>query len=203
MEVHRGNFSERLPTILKRIADSDFIAFDLELSGIPNQRRRQTRNTSSKATLQQRYAEIKDAAEKYQILQVGLTCVEQDPENGRYLVRPMNFHLSPLMPEEMGERDFTFSSGAVGFLLNNAYRIQDPFEIGIPYLTRKETAVAEQQARMKNDKSGIPDIVLAESDNPAKDFVERVTQEIKTWKETKKVGRAWLRISCAIGFLGG
>lgn len=189
MDVDQGNFSHMLPTILKRIADSDFVAIDLELSGIPYQRRNRTQKNTGQANLQDRYAELKGAAEKYQILQFGLTCVEKDSDNGRYVVRPFNFNLSPLIPEHLGERDFTYSSGAVEFLISNGYRMQAPFEKGIPYLTRQETATAEEQARRRSDRSNIPDIVLAESDTQSKDFLERVTQEIKTWKETKKVGR--------------
>ena len=191
MDIDRTNFPHTLPTILKRIADSHFIAIDLELSGIPDRNHRRLQNKNGKANLEERYAEIKDAAEKYHILQVGLTCVQLDTDNERYAVRPFNFSLSPLVPEDMGiEREFTYSSGAVDFLLSHGYKMETPFERGLPYLTRQETTRVEELARMRSDRSSIPDIVIAENDTKARDFVERVRREVREWRTTKKVRRA-------------
>lgn len=124
MEVQKNNYFDTLPTILKRISKAHFIAFDLELSGIPERGNRSHRQ--GKATLQERYTELKAAAEKYQVLQVGLTIVEEDTENNRYLIRPFNFNLSPLIENERDinvERDFTYSSSAVNFLQGQGYNM--------------------------------------------------------------------------------
>ena len=78
--------------MLKALADAHFVAIDLELSGIQSKTIHRTKvvengstengSTSSKQTLQQRYEEAKEAAERYQILQVGLTIVNEDAETG-------------------------------------------------------------------------------------------------------------------------
>ena len=87
MDVNRYAFENQLPLILKAIADSRFVTFDFELSGIPGkqtgQARAPGRSEDGKQTLQERYEETKKAAERYQILQLGLTCVEEDLERGR------------------------------------------------------------------------------------------------------------------------
>lgn len=188
MDIDCNTFPYMLPTIMKRIANSHFIAFDLELSGIPERRRRRQQNATGRVTLQERYADTKEAAEKYHILQIGLTCVEQDLEKGKYIVRPINFNLSPLVPEEMGiERNFTYSSGAVEFLLGHGYRMESPFDKGIPYLTRSETAYAEERAKARSDRAALPDIKLAKDDTKAIQFVNRARREIAEWRATRKV----------------
>lgn len=71
-------WSQHLPHILKDLSDCTFVALDCEFSGIPSQQPRAAR----RQTLQERYAESKDAAQKYQILQIGLTIVKEDAVTG-------------------------------------------------------------------------------------------------------------------------
>lgn len=77
MDVNGSTFRAILPSILGAISRAHFVSFDLELSGIPG---RQTGR--GKQTLQERYDDTKKAAERYQILQFGLTCVEEDKKRG-------------------------------------------------------------------------------------------------------------------------
>jgi hypothetical protein len=80
MDVTAQTFPYHLARMLEDLASSVFVAIDLEFSGIalasqgkagPPQR------------LQQRYQEVKEAAAKYQILQVGLTFCHEDTEAGQ------------------------------------------------------------------------------------------------------------------------
>ena len=89
MEVDCFNFRTLLPNILSSIANSRFVSIDLELSGIPR-KSFQDRNAQSdrhgKQSLQARYSETKAAAERFHILQLGLTCVQEDREEGKRLL---------------------------------------------------------------------------------------------------------------------
>ena len=88
MDVTGHTFQSELPRILEAIANSRVVSFDLELSVIPisqnGQARSPGRSEYGKQTLQERYEETKRAAERYQILQLGLTCVEEDLKRGRW-----------------------------------------------------------------------------------------------------------------------
>lgn len=87
MDVPRHKFQAQLPFILEDIANAHFISIDLELSGIPGPQINRSRvdgASSGKPTLQERYTDIKRAAERYQVLQLGLTCVLEDKQNGQY-----------------------------------------------------------------------------------------------------------------------
>ena len=81
MEVTATNFSTYLPWLLNEISNCCFISFDLEFSGIPLP---PSGRASKVQSLQERYAENKAAAEKYQILQIGLTICLEDTEKGKW-----------------------------------------------------------------------------------------------------------------------
>ncbi len=79
-------FRKELLSILKHISEAAFISFDLEMSGITTRPKYSSGDRShdvGRPTLQQQYEEMKSAAETFQILQVGITCVEEDRDRGR------------------------------------------------------------------------------------------------------------------------
>lgn len=136
MEVDKFSFYPLLVDILTDISEAHFVAIDLELSGVPSKQSGAGNATTGKPTLQERYLETKEAAERYQILQIGLTCVKQDVENGKYVLKPYNFDLNPLI-EQRGldiERIFSFQSGAVEFLLKVGFDMSRPFHAGVSTL---------------------------------------------------------------------
>lgn len=85
MDVSPADFQFKLPAILDAISTAHFVTIDLELSGIPGpqpNRFKPGEALTRKPPLQQRYEETKVAAEKYQVLQFGITCVEEDRVRG-------------------------------------------------------------------------------------------------------------------------
>lgn len=187
MEVDRISFYPLLLDILSDLSESHFVAFDLELSGVPSKLNR-TVDGRGRPTLQQRYLETKEAAERYQILQIGLTCVQQDVENKRYILKPFNFELSPIINEKGLdiERIFSFQSSAVEFLLKVGFDIALPFENGIPYLSRAETRLAREKHAQRQDKSAIADIQLKPTEVESLAFLERVRGTINDWLACRK-----------------
>jgi poly(A)-specific ribonuclease len=85
MDIDHYQYRKKLLEILRSIAKASFVTFDLEMSGISTRPKPGDRTYDvGKATLQQQYDEIKSAAETFQILQMGLTCVEEDREKGKF-----------------------------------------------------------------------------------------------------------------------
>jgi poly(A)-specific ribonuclease len=107
MDVSATAFPSEAVRILQEIASAHFVAFDFEFSGVNGWA------PGGKPPLQQYYQEVKAAAERYQVLQVGLTVVKEDLKNGIYVVRPYNFSLSPVpaLRERTLSRDWVSSSG--------------------------------------------------------------------------------------------
>jgi len=67
-----------------------------EMSGIKKSTEQQQgqRRTGPKPTLEENYQQIREAAEAFQILQVGICCVEEDHEKGMAAVffNTTNYH---------------------------------------------------------------------------------------------------------------
>ncbi|KAL6717015.1 hypothetical protein ACLMJK_004929 [Lecanora helva] len=201
MDVRGSDFRSHLPSILTAISRAHFVSFDLELSGIPVRQRGQSKapGLAGKQTLQERYEDTKKAAEQYQVLQLGLTCVEEDRERGKmnhlasgllkltykevYILRPYNFFLNPVLEKKLEvERNFTFQSSAVEFLLGVGFRVDGPFREGVPYLSREEEARARAVAAHKRDKNNYEDIYVKVGDTEAFEFIDRVRNEVKQWQ---------------------
>lgn len=78
MDIRKDQFSHEAVRLLEDIADSHFISFDFEFSGI-----KERRDRAGKPTLEQHYAETRLAVHDYQPLQIGLTLVKLDEEKGQ------------------------------------------------------------------------------------------------------------------------
>lgn len=66
MEVDKISFYPLLLDILTDISEAHFVAFDLEMSGVPTKKLK-TERSVGKPTLQERYLEIKEVS--YRLLQ--------------------------------------------------------------------------------------------------------------------------------------
>ncbi|KAI4722023.1 CAF1-domain-containing protein [Aureobasidium sp. EXF-10727] len=183
MDIDKASFPSRLLDVIEAIAEAHFVSFDLELSGVPV--KGQAKEKPGKPSLQERYLETKKAAEQYQILQIGLTCVKDDVLQGAYVCKPFNFNLSPIVEERLDvDRTFSFHSGAAEFLLGVGFKFDLPFTSGVPYLSRDEAQLAEQRAAARNDKSSFTDIEIKPEDVQALEFLRRVRSEVDNWLKT-------------------
>lgn len=185
MDVRRNAFPHRLLEVLEAIADAHFVAIDLEYSGIAS---RGTTGARIVQTVQQRYDEVRQAADQFQVLQLGLTCAYEDPARGVYSLRPYNFDVCPLLLDRrLGlDRHFTFQSSALDFLLSHGFDVAAPFTTGVPYLSRAESLRAAQLADVRAEPDGgIEDIELGSDDVQARQFVSKVKSDIAGWLESK------------------
>lgn len=79
MDITAETFSFHLPRLLDDLATCHFVSIDCEFSGIPTA---STAPSSGKPTLQKRYDEYRTCADKYSILQIGLTVGHEDTRKG-------------------------------------------------------------------------------------------------------------------------
>jgi poly(A)-specific ribonuclease len=187
MEVDASSFPHHLFGLFVNISEADFVSFDLELSGIPSRiQNKPPRLGGGRFTLEERYAETKEGADRYQILQVGITCARFDYIANKYVLRPYNINLSPLLDERLDfEREISLQSGAITFLLGCGFDMAKPFTDGVQYLSRQEAAQAKQTAWDRLDKKNPPaDMQLKEGDVESLDFLRRVRESVTKWKTT-------------------
>ncbi|KAL9015273.1 MAG: hypothetical protein Q9173_000071 [Seirophora scorigena] len=220
MDITRQTFPNQLPYLIAAIANAHFVAIDLELSGIPGKQINELKPRSNGLpSLQQRYEETKKAAEQYQVLQLGITCVGENRDRGTdfppaamsfspvsdfllgvYVVRPYNFFLNPVPDEKMNvERIFSYQSGAVNFLLNHGFRMEAPFSEGVPYLSRTEEFIARYRAAQRQDKGNVGNMQIQATDTGNLELLQRLRQEVVAWKNRTTPMPDFLNFS-AVGY---
>ncbi|TAQ85737.1 hypothetical protein B7494_g5940 [Chlorociboria aeruginascens] len=209
MEIDGDHFRKQLLSILKNIANATFISFDLEMSGIttrPKHSASDRSNDVGKPSLQHMYEESRAAAETFQVLQFGITCVEEDHERDYYLARPYNFNVSPLLLAGAFEieRKFSFSSSACEFLYRNGFNFGKIFSSGIPYLSKEE----ENETRTRNNErikrtATIPDVVIPLEETETLAFYRESRNTITTWINAKKPKTEFVNVGNPKGSLNG
>ncbi|KAJ5940307.1 hypothetical protein N7516_000475 [Penicillium verrucosum] len=193
MDVTAVTFADCLPSILNDISTSCFVSVDFELSGVafkPNAPQSRTQ------TVQERYVEAKAAAERYQILQVGLTTCHEDKENATYTLKPYNINLSPITQHEMDvNRDWTFGSRSMEFLLANHFSIDHMCTFGVRYLSRQEEKLAIERAAQKcQSRRPVQVADIKKDDHESLEFLKAVRVSVNEWLAQGENRREWLNI---------
>ncbi|CAG7953256.1 unnamed protein product [Penicillium nalgiovense] len=193
MDVIAVNFPECLPSILNDISTSCFVSVDFELSGVVF---KPGTPQSRSQTVQERYVEAKAAAGRYQILQVGLTTCHEDKDNATYILKPYNINLSPVTQHEMDvNRDWTFGSRSMEFLLANHFSIDHMCTFGVRYLSREEEKLAIERATEKcYSRSPVQVADIKKDDHESLEFLEAVRIIINEWLAQGENRRDWLNI---------
>lgn len=181
--VTKSNFASLLPSILHHIRDADFVTFDTELSGL---------TTSSQTRyfyydeIGERYRKLRDSANNFGMLQIGLSAFKYKPSGGKYTSTTWSFHLFPALGTSGNDfRRWTLQLSSIAFLRDNGFDFNKTFLEGIPYLSRKE----EADFRARRDPQTGPvraserDIVMREDDVV---FVEGVVESVNGWREGDK-----------------
>ncbi|KAB8289811.1 hypothetical protein EYC80_010444 [Monilinia laxa] len=210
MEVHRDNWRQLLLPILKDISNATFVSFDLEMSGIttrPKHTNQERTHDIGKPSLQQQYEEVKDAAETFQVLQLGITCVEEERDKEYYLAKPYNINLSPLFLYDRVfdlDRNFCFSSSATSFLQSNGFDFGAVFTKGVPYLSEQEEVETRERYDQRIERNAsIPLIVFDPCDIGTLDFYRRARSTINEWIEAKAPKLSFVNIGNPRGPLNG
>lgn len=196
MDIDRFNFWEKLPSILKAISEAQYVAVDLEMSGVHVDNFREM-PVPKMPTLQDAYDDALMAAEMYTILQFGFTCISWDQEKKSYVTKTFNVPLYPgIIADNFTSRDLAstmnrcirFSTKTLAFLEKNGFDFLDVFHKGVPYLSARE-----------RDEKGIIDFITLT--RPAEELIDAnelpikslqfrtdVEEKIINWKLEQLVG---------------
>ncbi|KAL2124881.1 hypothetical protein VTJ04DRAFT_1246 [Mycothermus thermophilus] len=138
MDIDRFNFWQTLPVVVEAISLADYVAFDLEMTGISSPMSR-LRDHSEKAA----YRQAIEAARTFQVLEFGLTCLTWDYQNEEYRSRTFTFHLTPeFVPpnpalSRVFDRQLVFSPESLQFLRDHnfefAFRYVIEALVGTPF----------------------------------------------------------------------
>jgi len=139
MNVDKDNFEATLEKIKADIDASEFVAIDLELSGIT----KITKATAQSFVNAAEYYEVhKSVSATFQILQVGLCTFKPTAGEGKdkkYSCYPYNFFIFPEFHGKRGEDNIIqFSADATQFLRNYKFDFNRVFYKGVPYMKKEE-----------------------------------------------------------------
>ncbi|KAI8320672.1 ribonuclease CAF1 [Martensiomyces pterosporus] len=170
MDVTRDNFPQALAEFEQAIAACDFVAIDMEMTGLYEDRASHPNRLDTK---DERYQKLKKSVESYGVTQVGIClfswtdAADSDPdfgqvEHGYYEARPFNFNVFPCtnvngVPVEV---HFGCKNTAFDFLARNSFDFNKWIYQGIPYL-RSEEAIRVKKEKMdliKNRRQAMVDV---------------------------------------------
>ncbi|RPB13962.1 ribonuclease CAF1 [Morchella conica CCBAS932] len=176
MNISRSNFADNLPEIVDQINKSYFVTFDLELSGIHTGSKNSVQGR--RQTLQERYKEIKEAAERFQVIQFGICIVSVDKNENKYILRPYNFNVSPISENKFGlNREYTVQASALEFLAEHNFNFNTQLISGVRYLSHdEEKQIIDREDRLASEPK--EDISV---DEQSKQFVADFKQNIQEW----------------------
>ena len=127
MELTKENYYEVEPIILKDIENCEFIAFDLEFSGL----------IPSKFKIydspEENFMKMKYMAENYRIIQVGITpFLKKDNDSKTYIAKPFNIYAFP--SEKQSNNRFDFFLESIIFNREHGCDFNKWICQGVPYL---------------------------------------------------------------------
>ncbi|KAJ1799413.1 hypothetical protein LPJ59_001845 [Coemansia sp. RSA 2399] len=212
MDVTRENFKTALSEFKRAIEACDFVAMDMEMTGLYENREQQPNRMDTK---EERYAKLKRGVETYGVIQVGICMFtwteaaeeqrlhggsaeksEGEEEGGYYEARPFSFNVFPCtsvgrMPVEM---HFGFKNTAFEFLARNSFDFNKWVYSGIPYLRSDdaERIRAERAALFTNRQ-----VMAVADDRISRAFVRDFERALKVFVDS---GERTMRYETANGY---
>ncbi|KAI8145513.1 CAF1 family ribonuclease-domain-containing protein [Fennellomyces sp. T-0311] len=179
MEIPRQQFLSKIDTVKEAIDECDFISLDTELSGL-----HRPGGSKRMDTLDNRYAEYREATSRFIIIQFGMCTFKWDEPSGRYMAKPFNFYIFPtsMTGRIQPDRLFMTQAQAFDFLSKQSFDFNKWVYQGVPYLTRAEEReyIAKAEKRIQAD---MPNIRIDEREKP---FVEAALKKIDAWVANPK-----------------
>ncbi|KAK7446173.1 hypothetical protein Landi51_07671 [Colletotrichum acutatum] len=194
MEVSSENFWRQLPKILLSIAKSRYIAIDVEMTGIMD---KGSENRHDNLTNQQTYESAKNIASKFNVFELGITCVEK-LSDGTYKTETYSFTVSPYLHTETRadetfvkglDRSLSVSYNTLKFLRSEGIRLEKIFEDCVPYLSREEARLATRQMERRQEPWDARDHGYNEHDECLTTFSIYAHNTIVNWLYTDP----WMR----------
>ena len=179
MELVCSNYEREEKKLISLIKESDYISFDLEMTGIENDK-----NNIIFDTPKNRYIKYKKTAEKYSIIQLGLTIFIKDKTDPNLInCYPYNFYLFPNANDlkALSQDNMNFEIKSMMFNSNGKIDFNKWISEGIYYLNKKQYRqlyINITQNNLNNDDFYM-DTTLMEQKPADLELAEKTIKEIK------------------------
>lgn len=185
--VTRRNFAESLEQLKAHLAGADFVAVDLEMTGVESTKWRRNLELDSYET---RYQNLKHSAEKFAVWQCGVCPFKWNEAQQKWIAYPYNFFVFPRneLQLELPSRSFFAQTNSLEFLTKHRFDFNACIYDGISYLSHEQEATARVLVGLIPGKPSppssaqhSPDITLTRSSDIA--FVEKIRSQIGKWRD--------------------
>ncbi|KAK2031804.1 ribonuclease CAF1 [Colletotrichum zoysiae] len=186
MEVTTENFWQKLPRVLLSIANSQFVAIDLEMTGIAD---KASVEKCEYPDRQQVYKDAKMIASTFNVFDLGITCIIAQPD-GSYEVESYSFPVSPYLQadtrdDEMFVRDvdrrLCVAYDTLRFLRKEGVQMEKMYQDCVPYLSRKDVRMATERMEKRMEPRKEKEHPYSESDEGLLFFSTYVWDTINDW----------------------
>ncbi|MFS7888562.1 putative poly(A)-specific ribonuclease [Helianthus anomalus] len=187
--VTKSNFDSSLADLRRHVRDSDFVAIDLEMTGVTSSPWRESFEFDR---FDVRYLKVKDSAEKFAVVQFGVCPFRWDPTKQSFIAHPHNFYIFPR--QEVGADDssyeFLCQTSSIDFLAKYQFDFNTCVKEGISYLSRAQEADVRLQLHSSHEyeplesqvtSKDIKDVPLVRMADIL--FVERMRNKISEWHD--------------------
>ncbi|TKW53453.1 Poly(A)-specific ribonuclease PARN, partial [Colletotrichum tanaceti] len=189
MEVNTENFWRQLPRILLSIAKSQFVAIDLEMTGITDKKNSKERLETP--TKQEIYESARNIASTFNVFELGITCIISKPD-GSYMTESFSFTVSPYLHADTRDdetfvqdvdRRLSVSYNTLKFLRKEGIRMEKIYDDCVPYLSRKDVRKATERMEKKMKPWNAKEHPYDEDEEGLWFFSEYVRDTIIEWLE--------------------
>nr|CAB3487323.1 unnamed protein product [Digitaria exilis] len=207
-QVTRGNMAEALEELRARVRDAAFVGIDLEMSGVTSAPWRDTFELDRDDV---RYLKLRDSAERFAALQLGVCPFRWDHAKSAFVAHPHNFFIFPRkeLLSDYSSHEFLCQTTSIDFLAKYQFDFNTCFREGISYLSRAQEEEAIQKLNLLHQDQTSASSTTSEEDGdmPLKSvadilFTERMKNNFKEWRDllvSKSDGHFSEYTKCATG----
>lgn len=184
--VTKRNFAEAYGQLKGHLQLADFVAIDLEMTGVESTLWRRSFELDSSDT---RYQNLKHSAEKFAVWQCGVCPFKWDEATNKFIAFPYNFFIFPRNELEvnMPSRGFFVQTTSLEFLAKHRFDFNTCVYDGISFLSPAQEAAARERLGLvlgpdqKTPKPAVePEIALTRTGDIV--FVERIRTRVGKWR---------------------
>ncbi|MED6175222.1 hypothetical protein PIB30_076387 [Stylosanthes scabra] len=186
--VTTKNFEASLSELRDHVRASDFVAIDLEMTGVTSAPWRESFEFDRSDV---RYLKVRDSAHKFAVVQFGVCPFRWDPSNHSFVAYPYNFYVFPRQEiEDLAPcYEFLCQTTSMDFLAKYQFDFNACIHEGISYLSREQEreAVRRLNSTYKGEHSEIGklkdvrDIQMISMADML--FTERMKNKFSKWRD--------------------
>ncbi|CAA0297848.1 Ribonuclease H-like superfamily [Arabidopsis thaliana x Arabidopsis arenosa] len=152
--VTRSNFETTLNDLRSLVKAADFVAIDLEMTGVTSA---PWRDSLEFDRYDVRYLKVKDSAEKFAVVQFGVCPFRWDSRTQSFVSYPHNFFVFPRqeLTFDPPAHEFLCQTTSMDFLAKYQFDFNTCIHEGISYLSRREEEEASKRLKMLHGEDGI------------------------------------------------